>query len=175
MSEPDRSRAEPSGDIEALARVYTGALRRFFERRILEHADVDDLIQEVFLRLTRRGVDDVAYLPGYLFETAANVLRDRLRHRIRRRSDQHGELDEAQEHDAAFTPERVLLGREAIKRLVVALNGLPDRTRAIFILRRYDGHSYQDIARRLGISVSSVEKHMAKAVPYLAARMRDDE
>jgi RNA polymerase sigma-70 factor (ECF subfamily) len=173
MSELDRARTE--GEIESLARAYTAPLRRFFERRIFERADVDDLVQEVFLRLTQRGVAGVTYLPGYLFETAANVLRDRIRYRMRRRSDQHGELDEAHAHDAVYTPERVLLGQEAIERLVVALNGLPERTRSIFVLRRFDGLGYQAIAQHVGVSLSSVEKHMRRAILYIAARMQEGE
>ena len=55
--------------------------------------------------------------------------------------------------------------------LVRALEELPERTRDIFLMRRYEGLAYGDIAERLGISVSAIEKHVAKAVAYIARRM----
>jgi RNA polymerase sigma-70 factor (ECF subfamily) len=51
---------------------------------------------------------------------------------------------------------------------------LPERTRTIFVLRRMEGLRYQDIAQRLGISLSLVEKQMARAVAYLSQRMHDE-
>jgi RNA polymerase sigma factor (sigma-70 family) len=50
---------------------------------------------------------------------------------------------------------------------------LPERTRQIFVLRRLEGLSYFEIGRRLGVSVSAVEKHMQRAVRHLAARTGD--
>ncbi|MDI1296884.1 MAG: sigma-70 family RNA polymerase sigma factor, partial [bacterium] len=66
-------------------------------------------------------------------------------------------------------PDRILAGREALKTALAALERLPERTRTIFVLRRLEGMRYLEIARRLGLSVSAVEKHMVRAVAHLAA------
>jgi RNA polymerase sigma-70 factor (ECF subfamily) len=66
-----------------------------------------------------------------------------------------------------FSPEHVLLGRERLARATAVLLELPERTRVIFVLRRLEGMKYLDIAARLGISVSAVEKHMERAVARL--------
>ena len=58
-------------------------------------------------------------------------------------------------------------------RATAALLELPDRTRIIFVLRRLEGMKYSEIAHKLGISVSAVEKHMLRAMSYLTERMRD--
>jgi DNA-directed RNA polymerase specialized sigma24 family protein len=51
-----------------------------FEKRIWENSDVDDLVQEVFIRLSRRDtLNEIDFLEAYVFETAANVMRDRIR------------------------------------------------------------------------------------------------
>ena len=159
--------------IESLAQTYAPALKRFFERRILEAADVDDLVQDVFLRLTRHGVGDINNLEGYIFQTAANVLRDRLRRRLVRQSADHEPLNEDLPEDEALSPERVLLGKEALNRLTTALLDLPDRTQAIFMQCRIEGVPYAEVARRFGISLSAVNKHMARAMDCLMTVMKD--
>jgi RNA polymerase sigma-70 factor (ECF subfamily) len=51
---------------------------------------------------------------------------------------------------------------------------LPARTRDVFVLRRLEGLPYNEIAKRLGLSVSAVEKHMLRATRHLVARVGDD-
>lgn len=174
MTRPDRAQ-DAGHHIETLVRNYAPALKRFFERRILEHADVDDLVQEVFLRLTRRGdLDEIGNLEGYIFQTAANILRDRLRHRFTHHMDSHEPLSDREVEDAAFSPERVLLGKGALHRLTHAIVSLPERTRLVFVCCRIEGLPYADVATRLGISLSAVNKHMAKAMDRLMDEMKDD-
>ena len=154
--------------LEALARAYGPALKRFFEKRILEHADVDDLVQEVFARLAKRAeIASIDNVQGYVVETAANVLRDRIRRRTVRAARAHVEYDDAAHAPEDFSPERVLLGKEMLKSLVSAIQELPERTRTVFVLQRFEELSYAEIAARLGVSVSAVEKHMMKAHAHL--------
>jgi DNA-directed RNA polymerase specialized sigma24 family protein len=55
-------------------------LRRFFERRMKASFETEDLAQEVFVRLIRQGnMNDIRHLDGYVFQIAANVLRDHAR------------------------------------------------------------------------------------------------
>ena len=70
-----------------------------------------------------------------------------------------------------FSPERILLGREAYARMVEALQELPERARTIFVLNRFEELSAGEIARRLGVSVSTVEKDMMRAIAHLKARL----
>ncbi len=161
--------------VESLAVRYRSALTRFFQRRVPVHADVDDLVQEVFLRLTRRGnLQEIENIEGYVFQTAANALRDRHRQRLVRRAGQHEELSEEHPEDAAFSPERVLLGREAIQRLNRALFELPERTRTVFFLCRVEGMPYAEVGERLGLSLSAVNKHMARSIEYLLTRLQEE-
>jgi RNA polymerase sigma-70 factor (ECF subfamily) len=60
-------------------------------------------------------------------------------------------------------------------RVMRALNELPERTREIFVLQRLEQMTYPQIAEALAISVSTVEKHMIKALAYLTARRRAEE
>lgn len=74
-----------------------------------------------------------------------------------------------------MSPERVLQGREQIARVLATLEALPERTRRVFILVRFEEMSYKLVAQRLGISVSAVEKHVMKALRQLHARLRDED
>ena len=74
------------------------------------------------------------------------------------------------EVDDAPSPETVAAGRQRLAKLVEALDCLPAKTRTVFRLHKFDGLSHAEVAQRLGISRSSVEKHMIDALKFLTAR-----
>lgn len=78
----------------------------------------------------------------------------------------HGSVD--------FPPERVLIGKDRLAEAVAILMELPERPRTVFVLRRIEGLRYKDIAARLGISVSAIERHMKRAVLHLMKRLEDE-
>jgi RNA polymerase sigma factor (sigma-70 family) len=155
-----------------LAARYRLPLRRFFNRRLKNSPDPDDLVQEVFLRLVRQGsTNDIQSLDGYVFQVAANVLRDYARRwTVRAEEAQYAQLDDT-ELEGGFSPERVLLGKEALEALIAALQELPERTAVIFSLYHFDSVPQVEIARRLSMSLSTVEKHMSRANAHLLQRL----
>ena len=64
----------------------------------------------------------------------------------------------------------MFLGQEQLRVVERALHELPERTRVVFTLHRFEEMSYAQIARRLQVSVSAIEKHMIKALAHLARR-----
>ena len=174
MSDPVQ-RSAAVQDRRAIADLsvrYGQAVRRFFSRRLRDGADVEDLTQEVFARLLKRAeLGEIANIEGYLFHTAANLLRERARKAARRPGDTPDIDADLADSVEAFSPERILLGREAYARMVEALQELPERARTIFVLNRFEELSAAEIARRLGVSVSTVEKDMMRAIAHLKARL----
>ena len=163
-----RPEAQDRPSFEALDRAFRVSLQRYFMRRVRDRAEIDDMVQQVFERLLKRGdVTGMDRLSGYVFQTASSVLADHGRRRRARHADAHDEFDDGAHGDVDFSPEHVLLGRERLARATAILLELPERTRVIFVLRRLEGMKYLDIAARLGISVSAVEKHMERAVARL--------
>jgi RNA polymerase sigma factor (sigma-70 family) len=147
-------------------------LTNYFRRRVVNAADVEDMVQEVFVRLvSRNSTETVEHLGGYLVKTAASVIADSARRRSSRMGAFHVPLDEDHHGDEDIHPERVLLGKEELHAAIAALLSLPERTRAVFILRRLENCRHADIARRLGISVSAVEKHMVRAIQHVNQEM----
>ncbi|PCI53369.1 MAG: RNA polymerase subunit sigma-24 [Alphaproteobacteria bacterium] len=160
--------------LEELARQYGVVLSRYFGRRGCDQADVDDLVQNVFTRLAgRRATTHIENPEAYLMTTASSVWKDYLRKRITHGYKDHVEYDDEQHSPECFGPDRVLEGREAVKRLAAALMELPPRTRQVYVLCRVDGMKRKDVARRIGISVSAIEKHLMKATTHISVLFGD--
>ena len=165
----DGSRPDGS-DLHAWMVEYGPALRRYFLRRA-GAADVDDLVQEVFLKLQVRGATtEIENVEGYLFRTAANVLGQRHRHATWPWGSQEDPSDIGGLTDA-HSPERILIGKEALDRMMAALRELPPRSAHAFILYRFEHLSKEAIARRMGISVKAVEALVQRAAHRLFDRV----
>lgn len=147
--------------------AYRPALMRFFRRKMRDINDVEDLVQEVFVRIAARQGGGIDNLGGYIFQTAASVLADRHRRRTVRHADDQVPFDTERHSGNDFDAGRVAESREVLRGVAASLMQLPERTRTIFVLRRLDGQNYKDIAVQFGISVSAVEKHMVRAVAHL--------
>ena len=164
---PDRSTAAAAPappELPALVEEYRPALRRYFFRKV-PPSEVEDLVQTVFLNMHRRAsAEPLESVERYLFRVAAHVL-------ARRHRDGPARLglrvDDLVEPIEDLSPERILIGRQALDRLRVALADLPPKTREAFILHRYEEMTYAAIAARLQISVSGVEKLIIRALRQL--------
>ena len=168
--------SELQGDslLDFLARRYYAPLLSFFRKRTHNGSDTQDLVQQVFLRLAQSRQQGEIHNPdAYIFQTAANALRDHHRHMaVRNRY-----LAEMATTDAGatdLTPERIELAKEDLARLVDGMRELPERTRDILILRCFEGLKNMEIARLHHISTRAVEKHIAKALASLS-RILDPE
>lgn len=143
-------------------------LTRYFRGRVSNDSEIDDMVQDVFVRIVARNSNEpVEHLGAYVMRTASSVLADRLRWRRSRHADSHVSFDPDQHSDEDFDPERVLRGKEDLHGAIAALLSLPERTRTVFVLRRLEGYKHSEIAAHLGISVSAVEKHMVRAISHL--------
>lgn len=158
--------------LERVAAEYRGPLLRFFLRRAGDGDDAEDLVQEVFSRLARHDLAIIENIQGYIFQVAANVLRDRARRASVRSIVIQSALDFDAADEVAFTPERILQGKEALQIMITAIHELPEIVRIVFSQYHFEGVAQVEIARRLGLSLSAVEKHMAKANQHLLYRLR---
>jgi len=178
MSDTERSNhhEKPSRGtgLEALARRYRLPLQRFFERRVRNHDDVPDLVQDVLMRLARLGdLSTIDQPEHYVFRTASSALRDKARRDTARHLLDHDEFNPEIHGGSDFSPERVYQGRLALTAVSAALRSLPEKTRDIFVLRVFEEQKTAQVAEALGLSTRSVELHYAKALAFLAAALRN--
>jgi RNA polymerase sigma factor (sigma-70 family) len=158
------------GGLDRLARRYYAPLVIFFRKRTRDTAEVQDLVQQVFLRLAQYSeVDRIRNADGFIFQTASNTLKDHFRNSAVRNRFIKEQTEVGAASGSDFSPERVLLGRESIARLADALRQLPERTRDVFMLRCFEGLKHAEIARLQKVSVRAVEKHMERALAHLSS------
>ncbi len=144
----------------------------FFQRRVRNHAEAEDLTQEVLFRLLGHA-GGPAQRDSYIFQVAQNLLVDRARKRIVR--DRHSqEVGADENHGIDFLhPATIAEGREELACFQAAVMKLPERRRTIFLLYRVERIGQAAIAERFGISPSAVKQHVAKAMAFLMQEMRE--
>jgi RNA polymerase sigma factor (sigma-70 family) len=160
----------PQQQLDDLCRRFRPALVAYFLRRVRDPAEAEDLAHDVFVRLAGIPLEQLQSAGAYVFQVAANLLKDRAR-RSKIRTDYaaaEGVTGEAEELETcSFDPERIETARRSLTALVARLRELPQRTREIFILYRIENVARGDIARAFGLSLSTVEKEIARATAYL--------
>lgn len=141
--------------------------------RRLGSADLaNDAVQDTWLRLNRaERVGDVGSPANYLFRIALNVARDRLKSDRRYLSAAQVEtmLDLP---DETADPACIAEARSELELVERVMAELPARQRDILVAARLDGLPRPEIARRLGISLSLVEKELKQAHEYCLARRK---
>lgn len=149
----------------AFRRVRAALLRRGRSAH-----DADDLVQEAWVRMACYERDQVVEQPeAFLMRTALNLSIDA--HRTRNGHGEEVDLEEVVLLDLSPGTEAVILARERMARLSECLGRLSDKTRDILLAHRIDGLTYQEIAQQHGLSISTVEKHIAKATLQLTTWM----
>jgi RNA polymerase sigma-70 factor (ECF subfamily) len=146
----------------------------FFLRRVRDHAEAEDLTQDVFARLAA-SEQEIESPDAFVFQVAANLLRDRAR--IQKvRSDYLKQQAPFDGQDIEpLDPYRIVAGRDLLAVLLAGMDELPERTRDIFTLYRIENLDQSTIAQSYGISRSAVKKHVMRAMAYLMARVRGSE
>lgn len=151
---------------QSLLQMFLGERSRLVKRikRIVDNdATAEDLAQETFLKLWRRPPGDDT--TGLLYRTAQNLALDHLRaQKVRQRHEEQTQDQEQERYDDEPTPEDIATTIERWHGLMEVLDALPTRTRRIFLLNRVEGETYAAIAKRLNVSVSTVEKDMMRAM-----------
>lgn len=151
--------------IASLFHQYREELTRRLIGMVKSRETAADLVQDAYLRLLRVGDQHVVEQPrALLHKIATNLAIDHLR-KEKHRGRGIDRLDAAMAVPChAPSPERELLGKQRFRLFLQAIEHLPCRTREAFLLCRVYGYSYQEIATRMNISESGVEKLLMRAL-----------
>lgn len=133
-------------------------LRAWLASQFPDECDIDDIVQEAFMRLLEAQAQAGIRSPkAYLFVTARNIARMQYRHRQVERADSLTEIGGAAIHDEGADVRDAVLRAQELELLSKAIRSLPTRCRQVITLRRIYGLSLREVAAELGITEHTVE------------------
>ena len=165
----------------AILEKRRGDLRRFLIARTGSDSDADDFMSELWIKVSELEPGPIGNPDSYLFKMANNLVLDRLRETRRRdRREQNWTIDQhgpaalsAEVADRSANAEQALLAANEIQRLRRAIDELPPGAQRVLNMHKIEGLSHGEIAARLTITKSAVEKHMAVAMAHLRRLLQD--
>lgn len=171
-SHPPKDASSALAGLDEVYRLEAPRLARYFRRHIRGHEDVIDLVHEAFVRLAGIMAQRPLASPApYLQRIARNLLFDRAkRPEIRLAALQVPISDKC---DPSVAPDQCqqIEADDVMRIYRRALGELPEKTRQVFLLHRVDECTYKEIGKRLGISIPTVQYHVARALAHIDAAL----
>jgi RNA polymerase sigma factor (sigma-70 family) len=161
------------GGLEVVFLANRPALLRYLTTRLRDAALAEDAAQDLWIKLQRLDCGPILHPLSYLYRMAENIALDRRRSVVRRENRDHAWAESQLEGtvdspaDGAPSAERILIGRDEMRRIDAALDQLPERTAHIFRAVRFDHVPQKDLAAKLGISLRAVEKQLQRALRHI--------
>ena len=161
----EQDKTQQSTPVLQAFQKHQGALRRFISRFVQRTQDIDDVAQEAFMRAFRAEKGKPIEQPkSFLFRIAHNVAITELTKKSHQIIDYIADIDESAVVWLDDSVEEQVIAKELIGIHCEAVAQLPPQCRRVFLMRKVHGMSHKDISVELGIAISTVEKHMSKAV-----------
>jgi RNA polymerase sigma-70 factor (ECF subfamily) len=146
-------------------RPYEAKLRGYLRRRFPTISDIDDIVQETYVRLFReRRAGKTFEARSYLFPVARNVAIDIFRRSRTVAIGGIGEIERLGTLDEGPDAAKSTSDGQELELLREAIQSLPARCREVFSLRRLGGLTHREIAQKLGISENTVDAHLCQAI-----------
>jgi RNA polymerase sigma factor (sigma-70 family) len=146
---------------KAVILPHEGALRGRMRRVMRRHDDVDDMVAEVLTRAyATNAFERITAGRSYLFQIARNLLIDEARRAKIVVLEEIADLDLVAD---TMSAERMLQARDQLRRVEAIVETLPSQCRRAFILRRVHDRPVKEIAEEMGLSVFTIDKHIARA------------
>jgi RNA polymerase sigma factor (sigma-70 family) len=153
---------------------HESALRSWLRRLFPSLPDVDDIVQETYVRLIRaKSRDKVDHSKAYLFTTARNLVLDLFRRKRIVSIEGVADLDRLSVLDDGPGIAESVSRQQELDMLAEAVRGLPDRCRQVLTLRLLYGLSHKEIAAELRISEHTVKAQLAKGMRRCAQYFDD--
>lgn len=180
-NQPEQKRETESG-LTTLLRLHRAELLRFLTARCGSMDEAEDVLQDMWFRVSAQPSGPITNGRAYLFRIANNLVLDRARarHRAMRRerlwleTENGGTAPNPEEcADPAELPEERIAREQEAEALRRAIADLPEGARRALRLYRFEGLGQKEIAQALGINRSGVEKHLALAMKKLREALVD--
>lgn len=153
---------------------HESSLKRFIARFLRRSPDIDDIAQEAFLRAYAVERDRPIEQPkSFLFRIAKHIAFSQLSRKSRQITDYLDDLGDSEIDQTEPSAEDETSARQLLGLHCEAVAQLPPQCRQVYLLRKVHGLSHKEIAAQLGIAVSTVEKHLIKAVDQCERYVRE--
>lgn len=153
-------------------------LKKFLTRFLYQRQDIEDVVQETYLRAykaEKEAASEIEQPRAFLFRVARNIALNELKRKSRHITDSLEECDTHNAKQPAPTLEEELQAQQHLGLYCEAIATLPKQCRRVCLLRKVQGLKHKDIAERLDLSVSSVEKHLRKGALACEAYITERE
>jgi RNA polymerase sigma-70 factor (ECF subfamily) len=146
-------------------RPHEHALRAYLRGRFPSLPDLDDVVQETYIRLIRaRESDHIRSPKSLLFVTARNVAIDVFRRRNASPTEDLADLEHFSVLEEGPNTTDSHVREQKLQLLEEAIKSLPERCRQVIMLKKIEGLSYDEISRKLGISHNTISAHLTVGV-----------
>ena len=153
-----------TGVLDAFIKNQT-SLRAFISRFMVSSHDIEDVSQEAFLRAYKAERETAIEQPkAFLFRIATNLLLNEFGRKSRKATDYVPDLEILDILPEGETLEENIIAQQRIGIYCEAIASLPKQCRRVILMKKFYGLPTKEVARRLGISTSTVEKHMTKGL-----------
>ncbi len=143
---------------EAELKPHEPMMRAWLRARSFSPEDIDELVQEAFLRvLSMREEKEIKFPKAFLFGVIRNISYSQLRRKYVSKQVYVGDIEEQEFYDDVPSVEDNIVKNEKMELLSRAIQSLPKRCRQVVTLRKIYGMSNIDIAKNLGITINTVE------------------
>jgi RNA polymerase sigma factor (sigma-70 family) len=161
-------------ELRKLFRDCAPKIEQVLYRKVGCRAAAADLTQDAFVRLVRHArTETILDLRAFLFRTALNLAVDYLRKERRRHTDLADVSDLMAVPDDTPTAEDSIVAQQKLEVLRQAIAELSPLCQQIFDLNRLQGFTHAEVARRLSISESTVQKNLARALFHAMRRLQE--
>jgi RNA polymerase sigma factor (sigma-70 family) len=157
-------------------------LRNFIRRNVADRADVEDILQDVFLELVEayRLMKPVEQAGAWLFRVARNRIIDGFR---KKRPERVADLAASSDEGESLSIDEFLPSKDAdpeaayarsvlLEELEDALDELPDEQREAFVANEIEGRSFKQLAAETGVSINTLLSRKRYAVLHLRRRLQ---
>lgn len=150
---------------------YTDLIGSWVKNNALKQ-DAEDAAQDAIMRILSDKRASIQDPKAYLFRAAQNQLVSEIRKQSRHEQTSLETLLE-HEHPQASDVSSVVQTSQLLEELCEALQDLPLRSQQVFVWNKIEGYTQEEVAKRLGLTPSAVEKHMKRALRHIQSRLQD--
>ena len=173
---PRTRNRRPLSAVSAAFLVNHDFLKRFLARYFSDSQDIEDVAQEAYLRAyVAEQQKEIEQPKAFLFRIARNLALTQLTAKSKKITDYLEECGASVVIECVAAADSEVEAQESLGLYCEAVAALPEKCRQVFLLRKVHGLAHKEIAQRMSLSVSSVEKYLLRGILECKAFVQEQE